>query len=134
MMAWHMRASLPNLSALLLGLTTAVIEAISNPFDVMQGTLCTDNTEMIRSLCNLKTVKHLFRPKEVCTTFNYRIMSKVTSKRKLRKLKTSETLQFEQLSVIPAWSSGQDSWLSPSRPGFDSRCRKTFWHLQVQHD
>ena len=37
MMAWHMRASLPNLSALLLGLTTAVIEAISNPFDVMQG-------------------------------------------------------------------------------------------------
>ena len=24
----------------------------------------------------------------------------------------------------PAWSSGQDSWLSPSRPGFDSRCRK----------
>ena len=32
-------------------------------------------------------------------------------------------------SVIPAWSSGQDSWLSPSRPGFDFRYRKITFYI-----
>ena len=31
----------------------------------------------------------------------------------------------------PAWSSGQDTWLSPRRPGFNSRCRKILFQNTV---
>ncbi len=40
----------------------------------------------------------------------------------LLKKNLTATLMF----IDPTWSNGQDSWLSPSRPGFNSRCGKYF--------
>ena len=62
-----------------------------------------------------------------CQSLSHRLLRMWSSlKSCLRKFRTLYRRHHIGMNFSPRWSRGQDSWLSPRRPGFDSRSGRIF--------